>query len=86
MRAGPDSNINRFKAEGAALPASMVTFIGSHADVAAGLDTLADMPGVRGVMLVFDDYLAGIETFGQCVQPLMRSRDGALERSPAAEG
>ncbi|MFZ5779647.1 MAG: pyrimidine utilization protein A [Pseudomonadota bacterium] len=85
VRAGPDSNINRFKAEGAALPASMVTFIGSHADVAAGLDTLADIPGVRGIMLVFDDYLAGIETFGQRVQPLMRSRAGLFDGPSAAQ-
>lgn len=75
-RAGADSNINRFKAEGAVLPASMVSFIGSYADVANGLDALADIPGVRGVMLVFDDYLEGIETFGRFVQPLMRSRAG----------
>jgi pyrimidine oxygenase len=72
--AGAESNINRFKAEGATLPANMVSFIGAYADVAAMLDTMAEIDGVRGVMLVFDDYLEGIEKFGRFIQPLMKSR------------
>jgi len=74
--AGANSNINRFKAEGASLPANMVSFIGAYADVAAMLDTMAEIDGVRGVMLVFDDYLEGIEKFGKFIQPLMKSRAG----------
>ena len=38
------------------------------------LDTMAEIDGVRGVMLVFDDYLEGIEKFGRFIQPLMKSR------------
>jgi pyrimidine oxygenase len=72
----PDSNINRFKAEGATLPANMVSFIGAYADVAAMLDTMAQIDGVHGVMLVFDDYIEGIEKFGKFIQPLMKSRAG----------
>lgn len=68
--AGADSNINRFKAEGATLPAKMVSFIGAYAEVAAMLE----IEGVRGVMLAFDDYLEGIEKFGKFIQPLMKSR------------
>jgi len=67
--AGADSNINRFKAEGATLPANMVSFIGAHAD-------MAQIDGVHGVMLVFDDYIEGIEKFGKFIQPLMKSRAG----------
>jgi pyrimidine oxygenase len=74
--AGADSNINRFKAEGATLPANMVSFIGAYADVAAMLDTMAQIDGVHGVMLVFDDYIEGIEKFGKFIQPLMKSRAG----------
>jgi pyrimidine oxygenase len=39
------------------------------------LDTMAEIDGVRGVMLVFDDYLEGIEKFGKFIQPL-KSRAG----------
>ena len=74
--AGADSNINRFKTEGATLPANMVSFIGAYADVAAMLDTMAQIDGVHGVMLVFDDYIEGIEKFGKFIQPLMKSRAG----------
>jgi pyrimidine oxygenase len=67
--AGADSNINRFKAEGATLPANMVSFIGAHAD-------MAQIDGVHGVMPVFDDYIEGIEKFGKFIQLLMKSRAG----------
>ena len=33
------------------------------------------MPGVRGVMMTFDDFVIGMEQFGTRVMPLMRSRD-----------
>jgi pyrimidine oxygenase len=38
------------------------------------LDELAAVPGVRGVMLTFDDFLIGMEQFGTRIQPLMSSR------------
>lgn len=72
--AGPNSNINRFKDEGARLPASMVSFIGSYAEVAGMMDEMAAIPGVRGIMLVFDDYIDGLRKFGEEIQPLMKSR------------
>jgi pyrimidine oxygenase len=52
----------------------MVSFIGAYAEIAAMLDSIAEIEGVRGVMLVFDDYLEGIEKFGKFIQPLMKSR------------
>ena len=45
------------------------------------MDEAASVPGTSGIMLVFDDFLAGMEDFGQRVQPLMRCRAG---RFPAA--
>jgi pyrimidine oxygenase len=71
-----DSQVTRFKEDGAAVPATMVTLIGSYAKVAAMLDELADIEGVKGCMFVFGDYLEGVETFGRHIQPLMRSRAG----------
>jgi hypothetical protein len=46
-------------------------FVGSYATVAALLDQAASIPGARGIMLTFDDFQAGIDEFGQHIQPLM---------------
>ena len=58
--------------------------IGSYENVARMLDVLAEQPGIDGIMLIFDDFITGIEQFGQYIQPLMKSRNGALARSAAA--
>ena len=34
----------------------------------------AAVPGTKGIMLTFDDFLIGMEQFGQRIQPLMQSR------------
>jgi pyrimidine oxygenase len=61
----------------AALPINfnMGTLVGSYAKVAAMLDEAAAMPGVKGIMLTFDDFLAGMDAYGTRVQPLMRCRE-----------
>jgi pyrimidine oxygenase len=38
------------------------------------LDEMASVPGVQGVMMTFDDFVEGMETFGTRILPLMRSR------------
>ena len=38
------------------------------------LDEVAAVPGTAGVLLVFDDFLEGVENFGSKIQPLMQSR------------
>jgi pyrimidine oxygenase len=38
------------------------------------LDEMSDIPGLAGVMLTFDDFVIGVEQFGQRIQPLMQSR------------
>jgi len=43
-QAGIDSQVTRFKKEGAALPATMVKLIGSYAKVAKMLDALDTIP------------------------------------------
>ena len=40
------------------------------------LDEVAAVPGVRGVMLTFDDFVIGMEQFGRRIQPLMKCRQG----------
>ena len=41
------------------------------------LDELSEVPGVRGVMLTFDDFVIGMEQFGTRIMPLMRCLDKA---------
>ncbi len=48
--------------------------IGSHSTIAARLDEVAAIPGVKGVMCVFDDYPKATKEFGAKVMPLMKSR------------
>jgi pyrimidine oxygenase len=60
------------------LPTNQGVFVGSYATVARMLDEMAMVPGVRGVMLTFDDFVIGMEQFGQRIQPLMKSRAAAL--------
>lgn len=60
---------------------NMGTLVGSYANVAKMLDEVATMPGVKGIMLTFDDFLAGLDDYGQRIQPLMKCRVG---RQPAS--
>ncbi len=57
---------------------NMGTLVGSYANVARMMDEAASMPGVKGIMLTFDDFLAGLDTFGTRIQPLMTSRAGRV--------
>ncbi|OTB06765.1 hypothetical protein M426DRAFT_9198 [Hypoxylon sp. CI-4A] len=54
------------------------TLIGSYENVASMLDEAASVPGTKGIMLAFDDFVLGVETFGQKIQPLMKSRQGKV--------
>jgi pyrimidine oxygenase len=49
--------------------------VGSYASIARMLDELSMVPGVRGAMLNFDDFVIGMEQFGTRIQPLMRCRN-----------
>ena len=53
---------------------NMGTLVGSYASVARMLDEMALVPGTLGIMLTFDDFLIGLEQFGQRIQPLMECR------------
>ena len=53
---------------------NMGTVVGSYATVAKMLDQLDTVEGLAGVMLTFDDFILGIEAFGERIQPLMASR------------
>src|SRR5919112_3552369 len=53
---------------------NMGTLVGSYASVARMLDEAATMPGVKGIMLTFDDFLVGMDAYGTRIQPLMDCR------------
>jgi len=57
------------------------TFVGSYATVARLLDEAAEVPGTAGIMLIFDDFVKGLDTFGKHVQPLMTCRADVVTTS-----
>jgi pyrimidine oxygenase len=56
-------------------PTQMARLIGSYENVARMLDQIAETPGIAGIMLTFDDFIVGIEQFGEHIQPRMKSRN-----------
>jgi pyrimidine oxygenase len=74
VNAKPGSSADHQSNPEGAINLNMGTLVGSYASVAAMLDELAAVEGVRGVLLTFDEFLSGVENFGSRIQPLMRSR------------
>jgi pyrimidine oxygenase len=62
---------------------NMGTLVGSPASIARMLDEVAAMPGVKGIMLCFDDFIQGMDDFGQKIQPLMACRQDRLAKVAA---
>ncbi|MDR3538742.1 MAG: pyrimidine utilization protein A [Acetobacteraceae bacterium] len=76
---GSDTNVRQLVDPASAVNFNMGTLVGSYAHVAAMLDEMADIPGLGGVMLTFDDFVSGTEAFGSRIQPQMRSRRHIME-------
>ncbi len=74
----PHAAPNRHKLTDRTSPANQGVLVGSYAAVARMLDEAATVPGVKGVMLTFDDFVIGMEQFGQRIEPLTKSRAQAL--------
>ena len=72
--AGPNGTAKHINLPEGAVNFNMGTLVGSYATVARMLDEVATVPGVKGIMLTFDDFLLGMDKFGHHIQPLMRSR------------
>ena len=77
-KASKDSTVGQMieRQKAAPIPTGMLKLIGSYATVARMLDQVAETPGVKGILMTFDDFIIGMEQFGQSIQPLMRHRDG----------
>jgi pyrimidine oxygenase len=72
--AGAEGTARTISLPEGAINFNMGTIVGSYEHVAAQLDEAAAVPGTKGIMLVFDDFLLGLEAFGERIQPLMSSR------------
>ncbi len=62
---------------------NMGTLVGSYATVARMLDEMEQVDGCKGIMLTFDDFLVGMDQFGQRIQPLMASRADVRAKAAA---
>jgi pyrimidine oxygenase len=71
---GADTNIRQLADLTSAVNLNMGTLVGSYASIARMLDEIAMVPGTGGVLLTFDDFVKGVTSFGERIQPLMASR------------
>jgi pyrimidine oxygenase len=81
-RAGSDSGVHHAIDAASMVNLNIGLLVGSHATVARMLDEVAAIPGLAGVLLTFDEFVSGTETFGQHIQPLMHSRS-SLAHAPS---
>ena len=68
------TNVRQLADKESAVNLNMGTLVGSYESVACMLDEMAEVPNTGGVLLTFDDFIAGVEAFGTRIQPLMKSR------------
>ncbi|KQP73755.1 pyrimidine utilization protein A [Methylobacterium sp. Leaf111] len=83
-KSGTDTNVRQMADPTSAVNINMGTLVGSYAEVARMLDEVATVPGTEGVLLVFDDFLKGLDAYGTRIQPLMKSRAHIADDAPAA--
>jgi pyrimidine oxygenase len=81
--AGATTNTAQLAHPDSAVNLNMGTLVGSYESIARMLDEVATVPGTAGVLLTFDDFLIGIEDFGQRIQPLMTCRQGVKVEAAA---
>jgi pyrimidine oxygenase len=82
-KSGADTNVRQMADPTSAVNINMGTLVGSYASVASMLDQVAEVEGTEGVLLTFDDFVAGVKTFGERIQPLMKSRMDAITPVPS---
>ncbi|MDP5041107.1 MAG: pyrimidine utilization protein A [Paraglaciecola sp.] len=73
-KSGKDTNVRDMTDPTSAVNLNMGTLVGSFASVAAMLDEIDTVDGCEGVLLTFDDFIQGMDDYGQKIQPLMKSR------------
>ena len=73
-KAAPTTNTIQLSHADSAVNLNMGTLVGSYESVAKMLDEVAKVPGTAGVLLTFDDFIAGVDNFGKRIQPQMKCR------------
>src|SRR5262249_33045950 len=64
---------------------NMGALVGWYGRVAQMLDQTAEMPGLKGIMLTFGDFISDMDVFGTHIQPLMRCREGRMPGAAMAK-
>jgi len=72
---GTDTNIRQMASSVSPVNINMGTIVGSYENVAKMLDEISTIQGTEGILLTFDDFIQGVEDFGQRIQPLMTCRE-----------
>ena len=73
-RPNADTNVRQLTDVAGGVHLNIGALVGAHATVAAMLDAIAAVPGLGGVLLIFDEFIEGTSVFGERIQPLMASR------------
>jgi hypothetical protein len=68
------TNVRQLADRESAVNLNMGTLVGSYENIARMLDEASTVPNTGGVLLTFDDFIAGTEAFGTRIQPLMKCR------------
>ena len=74
-KSGADTNIRHMASSVSPVNINMGTLVGSYENVAKMLDEIGEIKGTEGILLTFDDFINGVEDFGQKIQPLMKCRE-----------
>ena len=49
------------------------------------LDEIGEIKATEGILLTFDDFIQGVEDFGQKIQPLMKCREHIVVEGEATQ-
>jgi len=82
-KSGADANVRYMSSEASNVNLNIGLMCGSYGSVARMMDEIATIPGMAGVLLTFDEFVSGTETFGERIQPLMKSRRHIASAAPS---
>lgn len=82
-KSGTDTNIRQMASSVSPVNINMGTLVGSFKHVAHMLDEIGEIQGTEGILLTFDDFVQGVEDFGQRIQPLMKCREHIVVEADA---
>ena len=82
-KSGTDTNIHQMASSVSPVNINMGTLVGSFEHVAQMLDEIGEIQGTEGILLTFDDFVQGVEDFGQRIQPLMKCREHIVVEADA---